>query len=104
MSTTEVENPAEEGKEEKQRLALDVKIDKPSACERHVTVTVAHDDVARYLKEAFNDLMPKAELPGFRPGRAPRKLVESRFKEHVGDQVKGKLLMDSLSQLSDEQK
>src|SRR6478609_7190087 len=104
MSTTEteVENPAEEGQEEKTRLALDVKIDKPSACERHVTVTVAHEDVDRYLKEAFNDLMPKAELPGFRPGRAPRKLVESRFKEHIADQVKGKILMDSLSQLSDD--
>ena len=47
--------------------------------------------------------MPKAELPGFRPGRAPRKLVESRFKEHVADQVKGKLLMDSLTQMSDDQ-
>jgi len=104
MSTTEteVENPAEEGQEEKQRLGLDVKIDKPSACERHVTVTVAHEDVDRYLKDAFNELMPKAELPGFRPGRAPRKLVESRFKEHIADQVKGKILMDSLSQLSDD--
>src|SRR4051812_18299028 len=110
MSTTEteVENPAEEGQEgqenEKQRLALDVKIDQPSACERHVTVTVGHEDVDRYLKDAFNDLMPKAELPGFRPGRATRKLVESRFKEHVADQVKGKILMDSLSQLSDDHK
>jgi trigger factor len=113
MSTTEVED-REEGQtgagaeeaaaEEKARLALDVKIDSPSACERHVTVSIAKEDVDRYVKEAFNELMPKAELPGFRPGRAPRKLVESRFKEHVGDQVKGKLLMDSLSQLSDEQK
>src|SRR6478609_5628084 len=100
MTTTEVENPTEETKEEKARLGLDVKIDKPSACERHVTVTIAQDDVSRYLKEAFSELMPKAELPGFRPGRAPRKLVESRFKEHVADQVKGKILMDSLSQLS----
>lgn len=102
MTTTEVENPAAETNEEKHRLGLDVKIDKPSACERHVTVTIAQDDVSRYLKEAFNELMPKAELPGFRPGRAPRKLVESRFKEHVADQVKGKLLMDSLTQLTDD--
>jgi trigger factor len=112
MSTTEVEGKPEEGQEEntaaetsaeeKQRLSLEVKIDKPSACERHITVSVAQDDVARYLKEAFNDLMPKAELPGFRPGRAPRKLVESRFKDHVADQVKGKILMDSLSQMSDD--
>src|ERR1041384_2347077 len=105
MSTTEVEgqkDQAEEGQEEKKRLALDVKIDKPSACERHVIVTVAKDDVTRYLKEAFDELSPKAELPGFRPGRAPRKLVEHRFKEQISDQVKGKILMDSLTQMSDD--
>lgn len=109
MSTTEVdeaagqtdETKAEETKE-KPRLNLEVKIDKPSACERHVTVTVAKDDVDRYVKEGFDELMPKAELPGFRPGRAPRKLVETRFKEHIADQVKGKLLMDSLTQMSDD--
>ena len=28
----------------------------------------------------------------------------SRFKEHVGDQVKSKLLMDSLAQISEEHK
>jgi trigger factor len=46
--------------------------------------------------------MPKAEVAGFRPGRAPRKLVESRFKKQIGDQVKGKLLMDSMTQAGDE--
>ena len=65
-------------------------------------MTVAPEDVSRYLKDAFDELMPKAELPGFRPGRAPRKLVETRFKEHIADQVKGKILMDSLSQMSDD--
>lgn len=106
MSTTDVEDreagPADDAAEEKTRLSLDVKIASPSACERHVTVSIAKDDVDRYVKEAFSELMPKAELPGFRPGRAPRKLVESRFKDQVTDQVKGKLLMDSLTQLSDD--
>jgi len=106
MSTTEVDEVAGQAEEQKEkpRLNLEVKIDKPSACERHVTVTVAKEDVDRYVKEAFDELMPKAELPGFRPGRAPRKLVETRFKEHIGDQVKGKLLMDSLTQMSDDHK
>lgn len=99
---TDAQSIQEEGGDEKQRLQLEVKIDSPSACERHVTVSVAREDVSRYLKEAFSELMPKAELPGFRPGRAPRKLVESRFKEHIADQVKGKILMDSLSQMSDD--
>src|SRR4051812_49349396 len=105
MSTAEVEGKTEEGQdEEKKRLALEVKIDSPSACERHVTVTVAKDDVQRYIGEALNDLMPKADLPGFRPRGAPRKLVETRFKEQITDQVKGKILMDTLGQLSDGQR
>ena len=107
MSTTEVdEKTSAEGqgeeKKEKPRLTLDVKVEKPSACQRHVVVTIAQDDVQRYVKEAFDELMPKAEIRGFRPGHAPRKLIERQFKEHVEDQVKGKLLMDSLSQMGDD--
>lgn len=109
MSTTEVEDreegPAAEGPEaekEKQRLSLEVKIDSPSACQRHVIVTIGKDDVQRYLKEAYDELSPKAEVRGFRPGHAPRKLIERQFKEHVEGQVKGKLLMDSLTQMGDD--
>jgi trigger factor len=105
MSSTDTD--PNEGQEsaagkDKPKLTLEVKIDKPGACQRHVTVTVAREDVDRYLTEAFDELKPKAEVPGFRPGRAPRKLVETRFKDQVNNQVKGSLLMDSLSQVSDE--
>lgn len=84
------------------KLSLDVKVEQPSACERHVKVSVSPEDVQRYLKEAFDELGPKAEVPGFRAGRAPRKLVESRFRDQVADQVKGKLLMDSMTQISED--
>ena len=86
-----------------ERLNLDVKIDSPSACERHVTVTVSREDVDRYLDEAYSELMATAAVPGFRVGRAPRKLVENRFKDEIGEKIKGSLLMDSLTQISEEQ-
>jgi len=92
-----------EGTEEKVKMSLDVKVDKPSACQRHVTVAVSREDIDRYFKDAFDELVPKAELPGFRAGRAPRKLVESRFKDQVADQVKGKLVMESMTQISEDQ-
>ena len=88
---------------EDQRLDLEVQIEIPSACERHVTVTVSRIDIDRYLDDAFGELMSSASVPGFRVGRAPRKLVESRFKKEIGEQIKGSLLMDSLSQISEEQ-
>ncbi len=43
-------------------------------------------------------------MPGFRAGRAPRKLVEPRFRKDVTDQVKGSLLMDSMTQVTEDQK
>ncbi|MEX0818980.1 MAG: trigger factor [Pirellulaceae bacterium] len=103
MATPDTELAPEEAPEqEKPKLALEVKIDQPSACERHVTVTVSREDIERYFTEAFDDLAPKAEVPGFRPGRAPRKLVESRFREQMSKQVKGSLLMDSVTQANEE--
>src|SRR5262249_17309166 len=100
--TNDQEPSGEGAAEEKKRLSLDVKIEKPSACKRHVTVTVSREDVDRYISDAFSELKPKAEIPGFRPGRAPRKLVESRFKEQVNGQVKGSIVMDSLAQINED--
>jgi trigger factor len=88
--------------EEKKRISLEVDVKETSACERHITVTIPREDIERYFTEAFDDFQPKAEVPGFRPGRAPRKLVESRFREQMADQVKGSLLMDSVSQINEE--
>lgn len=105
--TLTAEAPADDeqgGEEEKKSLSLEVQIASPSACERHVTVTVAREDIERYLDEAYSELMPSANVPGFRVGRAPRKLVENKFRKEIGEQIKGSLLLDSLSQISDEQK
>ena len=87
----------------KEPLTLDIKVDSKSACERHVTVTVSEADIQRYFSEQFDELMPNASVPGFRPGRAPRKLVESRFRNQISDQVKGSLLLDSMTQVNEEQ-
>ncbi|MCC9607170.1 trigger factor [Blastopirellula sp. JC732] len=89
--------------EEPKKLSLEVKVESPSSCQRHVTVTVANEDVERYFDKAFDDMAPTAAVPGFRPGHAPRKLVEKRFRKEVANQVKGSLLMDSMAQASDEQ-
>jgi len=89
--------------DEEASLDLEVEVASPSACERHVTVTVSRGDIDRYLDDAYSELMSSASVPGFRSGRAPRKLVENRYQKEIGEQIKGTLLMDSLSQVSEEQ-
>jgi trigger factor len=102
QSAVAVETEGED--EAPQKLGLDVQVTSPSACERHVTVTIARADIDRYFDNAFGEMMPTAAVPGFRIGRAPRKVVESRFRDEVSDQVKSALLLDSLEQISEEQR
>jgi trigger factor len=47
--------------------------------------------------------MPTAQVAGFRPGHAPRKLVEKQFRKGIADKVKSTLLMDSLSQVNEDE-
>jgi trigger factor len=88
---------------EVEKLNLSMKVDTPSACQRHITVTIPRDEIDRYYNKAFSELMESASVPGFRAGRAPRKLVEARFRKEVTDQVKGSLLMDSMSQITEDE-
>ena len=98
MNTETTEAPEE-------NKALDLKIDvkEQSACERHVTVTIPRNDIETYFSKQFDTLVPRAEVPGFRVGKAPRAIVEKKFRKQVADQVKGSLLMDSLTQISDQE-
>src|SRR3989304_3677380 len=93
---------AEDAGDEAEPLDLTVDVKSPSACERRVTVTIPRDDINRYFDNAFGELMPTSAVPGFRVGRAPRKIVEHRYRDQVTDQVKSSLLMDSLGQISDD--
>lgn len=99
--STSIESP--ENAEEAPQLQLDVQVSSPQACVRDVVVTVPESEVKRYLKKAYDELVPEAQVPGFRSGRAPRRLVEKQFKDRVVEQVKGQLVMDALSQVTDSQ-
>ena len=103
MNTDLQTDLGEDQAEEKQKLNLEVQVKETSACERHVTVTIPREDIDRYFSDKFDELMPQAEVPGFRVGKAPRQLIENRFRKQVADQVKGSLLMDSLAQINDDQ-
>jgi trigger factor len=99
-----VSTGASEQSEGDEAAPLDLKVDikSPSACERRVTVTIPREDIDRYYDNAYGELMPTSAVPGFRVGRAPRKVVEHRYKDQVTDQVKSSLLMDSLGQISED--
>jgi trigger factor len=91
-----------EGADETSRMSLQVKITDVGACKKHVSVNVSEADIAAIRDDALLDLAEKAQVPGFRVGKVPRALLEKRFKTEIAGDIKQKVLLASLEQLSDE--
>jgi len=88
----------------KTRLDLDVQISDVGPCKKHIKVTIPRSDVEKQFKDSLGEMTKEAVVPGFRPGRAPRQLVEKRFRKQVSGQVKTTLLMASLEQIDEDHK
>lgn len=67
---------------------MQVNIESPNALRRKVTIEIEQDEIKRELDQAYNELKRGVVLKGFRPGHAPRNLLERFF----GDQVRGEVI------------
>ena len=102
LTSTAVEDSGDEAAQaepEKRKLDLDVQIKDAGACKKHITVTIPRTEIDRQYEESLGAMQKEAQVPGFRPGRAPKTLVVKRFKKQVADQVKSSLLMETLDQI-----
>jgi trigger factor len=94
--------PSTPESEEKQKLHQTVEMRDVGPCKKHIKVSVDRADIDARMDEKYSELVPDANVPGFRPGKAPRKVVVHRFHKEVADQVRTEILLASLEQLADE--
>ncbi|MGE5807544.1 MAG: trigger factor [Nitrospirota bacterium] len=69
-----------------------------STVKKKLSIEVAPEAVNRELDKAFADVARKAKIPGFRPGKAPKAIVERHYGEEVRSEVLHRLLSDSYLQ------
>jgi len=74
---------------------IDVQIADAGVLRKTLTVTVPRDSIAAELDKEYRQLIAEATVPGFRRGRAPRRLVEKRFGGEVGAQVQVRLVSNA---------
>ncbi|HQR07117.1 MAG TPA: trigger factor [Gemmatales bacterium] len=106
MASEVLENPTTttDKAEKPKPLTQEVTINDAGPCLKHVKVVVAANDISDRVQSKFKEMMPEVQTPGFRPGKAPRKLIEKQFYKDVTEQLKGELLLQSLEQLADDYK
>jgi trigger factor len=88
----QAKEPQSETKDEIKNI---VKITAAGPCKKKVSVEVPAESISKALDVQYEDLRKNALVPGFRKGRAPRRLLEKRFGKESSLQVKLKLLADA---------
>ncbi len=76
----------------KLKEAIKVKRENIGALRVKLTVSVPRDTIDERMGDQFAELKRDAEVPGFRKGHAPLRLVEKRFSSDVGDQLISQLV------------
>ncbi len=73
-----------------------VSVEDCGTLKKKVTVTVPRARIDAKMDEMFGELGSTAQVPGFRIGRAPRRLIEKRFGREVGQDVRRAIIGESL--------
>jgi trigger factor len=74
---------------------MKVHVETLSPIERKLSIEVEPDQVAAELGRAYHALGERVRLPGFRPGKVPRRILEQRFRGEVEDDVARRLVEKS---------
>lgn len=62
---------------------MKVKVEEVSPIERRLSIEVEAQFVAQELTNAYGRLAREVKIPGFRPGKVPRRILEQKFKADV---------------------
>ncbi|MBR9982169.1 MAG: trigger factor [Desulfatitalea sp.] len=74
---------------------MKVTVEDQSSVKKVLHIEVPVEVVASELDKAYSDLKKTAKIKGFRPGKAPRSVLERMFRKDVHADVAGKLIQES---------
>ncbi len=73
-----------------------VTVEDAGTLKKKVTISVPRQRIDAKFEEMFGELGRTAQVPGFRIGRAPRRLIEKRFGKEVTQDVRNALVGEAM--------
>jgi trigger factor len=83
---------------------VNVSVQNLAPCRKLLRIEIDAQAVDAAFDAMVGDFRKEANLPGFRPGKAPREMVAKRYEKEIADEVKRKLMSESYRKAVDEQK
>jgi trigger factor len=83
---------------------MNVEVENLPNCITTLRVEVPAEKVNSAWDSVTSDYTHYAKIPGYRPGKAPRNVVENKFKKQIREEVEKKLLSESCREAISEKK
>jgi trigger factor len=83
---------------------VNVTVENLAPCKKLVRIEVEAEKVNEAFDSVTNDFRKQANLPGFRPGKAPKDMVARRYEKDIQDEARRKLISDAYRKAVEEQK
>ena len=83
---------------------MQVSVEQTGALERRMEVSVPSDRVEQAIDKRLQQVSRTAKLKGFRPGKAPLKVIRQQFGAQVRQEVVGDLMQSSFAEAITQQK
>ncbi len=69
---------------------------------KEITIEIPYEVIAEKLDESLATFTGEAQVPGFRKGRVPRRLIERKFGKDIREETKGQLIASAYSEAVEE--
>jgi trigger factor len=83
---------------------MHIELENRPNCVTALRVELPPDRVAQERQTIVGEFQGTARLPGYRPGKAPRHLIESRYKKEIAEELRRKLIAASTREAIAEKK
>jgi trigger factor len=81
---------------------MKITVEDISSVKKKLHIQVLPDAIEREMKKALADVAKKAKIPGFRPGKAPKNVVEKHYQAEIQSEVMNRLISESYLQALNE--
>jgi trigger factor len=85
-------------------LSVNITVENLAPCKKLLRVELDAKVVDETFEAIGKDFQKQASLPGFRPGKAPRAMVEKKYEAEIKDEAKRKLIGDNYRKAIEEKK
>ncbi len=78
--------------------SLKVQVKNGKACEKILKIEVDPSEIKKEYQEFYTAISPKAKVPGFRPGKAPKDVLAMHYREEARKEVLNQLIQNTFRQ------